>query len=386
MDKENFVLQRYIEKQAIATAFVSNSEILNTKKLIVVIPSRNETALLDTLISLSQNNFEDWDTIAVLCLINFEEHITNSNEIDSKQLIDTLHEFKAKLPYQLFPIGPIAMDQKTGGVGKARKLLMDEAVRIFFSQSNWNGIIVNLDADCLVANNYLTIILGHYNQSNAKPAVCLGFKHRYEFLSQAEIQAGKIYEYHLLRYIELQKKYNYPFAFQTLGSCFAVRALEYCQQGGMNQRKAGEDFYFLHKFSILDQLGEISVEIVLPLARSSDRVPFGTGKAISQIIQGKKWTTYNEEAIQLFIQASQWFSTQENIKLIKPSYIPDALLRFLIDSGLETEITRCLRNTSNQDNFRKQVLRFFSPFILMKWLHFARENGYPDDEIPLNLN
>lgn len=150
----------------------------------------------------------------------------------------------------------------------------------------------------------------------------------------------------------------------------------------MNQRKAGEDFYFLHKFSILDQLGEISAEIVLPLARSSDRVPFGTGKAISQIIQGKKWTTYNEEAIQLFIQASQWFSTQENIKLIKPSYIPDALLRFLIDSGLETEITRCLRNTSNQDNFRKQVLRFFSPFILMKWLHFARENGYPDDEIP----
>lgn len=55
----------------------------------------------------------------------------------------------------------------------------------------------------------------------------------------------------------------------------------------MNQRKAGEDFYFLHKFSILDQLGEINVEIVLPLARSSDRVPFGTGKAISQIIQGK---------------------------------------------------------------------------------------------------
>lgn len=46
----------------------------------------------------------------------------------------------------------------------------------------------------------------------------------------------------------------------------------------MNQRKAGEDFYFLHKFSILDQLGEINVEIVLPLARSSDRVPFGTGK------------------------------------------------------------------------------------------------------------
>lgn len=82
MDKENFVLQRYIEKQAIATAFVSNSEILNTKKLIVVIPSRNETALLDTLISLSQNNFEDWDTIAVLCLINFEEHITNSNVIE----------------------------------------------------------------------------------------------------------------------------------------------------------------------------------------------------------------------------------------------------------------------------------------------------------------
>lgn len=62
----------------------------------------------------------------------------------------------------------------------------------------------------------MTIILGYYNQSNAKPAVCLGFKHRYEFLSQAEIQAGKIYEYHLLRYIELQKNITILLPFKLL--------------------------------------------------------------------------------------------------------------------------------------------------------------------------
>lgn len=50
---------------------------------------------------------------------------------------------------------------------------------------------------------------------------------------------------------------------------------------------------------MLDLLGEIDEALVYPLARVSDRVPFGTGRAVSQIVNGKVWTSYNEEAIKV---------------------------------------------------------------------------------------
>ena len=37
----------------------------------------------------------------------------------------------------------------------------------------------------------------------------------------------------------------------------AVRADAYLRQGGMNRRKAGEDFYFLNKFMVLGGYGEM---------------------------------------------------------------------------------------------------------------------------------
>ena len=57
------------------------------------------------------------------------------------------------------------------------------------------------------------------------------------------------------------------------------RASTYALSGGMNRRKAGEDFYFLHKIGPLGKIVAVRNTAVYPSARLSDRVPFGTGKA-----------------------------------------------------------------------------------------------------------
>ena len=75
-----------------------------------------------------------------------------------------------------------------------------------------------------------------------------------------------------------------------------VRAWAYIEQGGMNRRKAGEDFYFLQKISWLGKVTELSNTTVYPSPRISDRVPFGTGKAIRNFIKSKQQTSYPLQA------------------------------------------------------------------------------------------
>ena len=59
----------------------------------------------------------------------------------------------------------------------------------------------------------------------------------------------------------------------------------YLKMGGMNARSAGEDFYFLQQLQRTSGIAQVAGTIVRPAARSSHRVPFGTGKSISRILQ-----------------------------------------------------------------------------------------------------
>ncbi len=68
----------------------------------------------------------------------------------------------------------------------------------------------------------------------------------------------------------------------------AVRAKTYAKVGGMNRRKAGEDFYFMHKIMPQGEFSEINQTCVFPSCRVSDRVPFGTGRAQTEWLREGK--------------------------------------------------------------------------------------------------
>ena len=86
------------------------------------------------------------------------------------------------------------------------------------------------------------------------------------------------------------------------------------RQGGMNKRQAGEDFYFLHKIIPLGHFGEINTTRVIPSPRPSDRVPFGTGRAVRDYLATHKFETYPLEA---FRDLKQFFSIKPSVDTLR---------------------------------------------------------------------
>jgi hypothetical protein len=352
--------------------------------LVIVIPSYKEDYLFQALESLLLCVRPD-ASIEIIPVLNYPESKAIQNYEFHQKQYNQLLAFAAKHntpQFQIKPIPPIAIKGKHAGVGHARKIGMDEAVRRFFNIGNRAGVILNFDADCTCHEEYLEQVYSYFNQANPKSAVSIDFEHQFELLSGLARRAIVTYELHLRYYIAAQKFIHYPFAFQTLGSCFAVRAEAYCLQGGMNQRQAGEDFYFLHKYSLLNELAEIKRVLVYPSARSSDRVPFGTGKAVIEFFDTQFQWSYSLDAILLFQKLMRWI--KQNIELPYEEWskgleqLSPMLAAFFINQGIVSAFQSFKSNTASSAQCSKKMIQWLSPFRLMKWLHYARTKGYPD--------
>ena len=166
----------------------------------------------------------------------------------------------------------------------------------------------------------------------------------------------------------------------------AVRCDAYQQQGGMNKRKAGEDFYFLQKFIQLGHFMEIKKTRVIPSPRISTRVPFGTGKAIGSIIEQKgTLPTYApasfEDLKSFFTDVPQLFrAKQQHLDQLKSKW-PESIREFLDLADFEHKLAEIQRNTSQSKAFVNRFYRWFNAFLLMKFVHFARDNFH--DNIPV---
>lgn len=359
-------------------------------RMIVVIPSYKEDEwqlTLESLFAQKENNFQT----EVIFLINYPKAQKDACEKFSyqqkKQVEQWMSEHQTRnLRFHCCPV--FEMDSKHAGVGLARKTGMDEAVRRFVSISNPDGVIVCLDADSTVHEHYLNHIHQYFITHPSKDCLSIGFKH---CIPEDDLLASAIdqYEGHLHYYIDAQKAVGYPFAFQTLGSCMAVRAAAYCAQGGMNQRQAGEDFYFMHKYSILGTLGEIATPLVYPAARLSDRVPFGTGKAMKDYVDHGHRFSYSFDAIRI------WGKVIELIPLMREDTTDPQILiasiqttaaEFFIAAGIADQLKHCRQHSATDAAFHKRMMRWFDPFMLMKYLHYMRDHGFPDEELRLVKN
>ena len=240
---------------------------------------------------------------------------------------------------------------KHAGVVLARKIGMDEALRLS------DGIIVNYDADCRCDSNYLTAIEQHFHKHPETPGCSIYFEH--------PPGPADVYELHLRYYVQALRYAGHPCAFHTIGSCMAVRSQVYMEQGGMNKRKAGEDFYFLQKVIALGNYTDLLTTRVIPSARESHRVPFGTGKAVSDQLRGTPALTYPFEA---FEDLKKFFDDVE--------HPPEAMTPFLETHNFLRKLEEIRNNTASADTFRDRFFRWFNGFIAMKYIHFSRDNLY----------
>lgn len=353
----------------------------------IIIPSFHEPRLFVTLKSVfGMQSFQG--VTEVLVVLNHSvaasDDIRNFHTKQYQQLL--LIEQATKTDrIRLKAIQVVELPEKWAGVGMARKIGMDEAIRRF-SKIGKEGILCNIDADCLVNPNYLVEIESQFQQNPTIEAFSLGFIHHTQDCDLLEKEAIACYELHLRLYLNWQKHFKYPFAYHTLGSCFGVRTEAYRRQGGMNRRKAGEDFYFLHKFSVIHKLASIDKVLIYPSGRISDRVPFGTGKSVAQIIEKRQNTesfvSYNPMAIGYFCKGLQTISsTYDDLKyridVWKESNLDPSLKAFLLTKNFQMTLLEIVQNSNNAGSFEKRLARYFDPFLLMKYLHFAEAHFIP---------
>ncbi|HNY45240.1 MAG TPA: glycosyltransferase family 2 protein, partial [Bacteroidales bacterium] len=242
---------------------------------------------------------------------------------------------------------------------------------------------LSLDSDTIVAQNYLEKIYENFLKKDIALANIF-FEHNIESCKVSEeVNAISSYELHLRYYRAALKYSGFPYYYHTLGSAFAVRASTYALQGGMNKRKAGEDFYFLHKLFSLNKNIEISDTCVYPSPRISDRVPFGTGASMRQLskVSGEIFfLTYSLNAFldlkNLFSKVSLFYRIKE-IQLIKEvDSLNIPLKNFLQTVDFADVINEINKNSSNTDSFNKRFFNFFNGFRVMKYLNYSHIEHY----------
>jgi hypothetical protein len=273
---------------------------------------------------------------------------------------------------------------KDAGVGLARKTGMDEALYRYDLLGNPNGYILSFDADSICDVNYFTAIEEAICENPSVKAFDVYFEHP---VSGGDYPA-KVYEgitdYELhLRYVNQFLRFTgFPFAQHTVGSCFGVRADIYAAQGGMNKKKAGEDFYFLHKVIPLGNFIDIHTTRVIPSPRESFRVPFGTGPAISRYLASDtEMQTYSPEC---FTALRQFFKLVPGFFKANPETIyscidllPVSLREFLKFNTLFDILVEINGNSGSRNAFCNRFYRWFDAFRIVKYLNFASREYYP---------
>ena len=241
--------------------------------------------------------------------------------------------------------------------------------------------MVGYDADCRCATNYLGAIERHFEQHPQSPGCSICFEHPLSGMLSAQIyQAVTAYELHLRYYVQALRFSGFPHADFTIGSCMAVRAEAYRGQGGMNKRKAGEDFYFLHKIIPLGGFTALTGTTVYPSPRPSDRVPFGTGKAVRDILSGREIKTYPLEAFldlkRLVDCVPRMYQRERPAEPLGLEELPASMRAFLTEQQFTAALTEICRNVSSEAAFCKRFFQWFDGIRARKFVHHARDRFY----------
>ncbi|MEM7011362.1 MAG: hypothetical protein AAF585_07750 [Verrucomicrobiota bacterium] len=275
------------------------------------------------------------------------------------------------------------LPKKHAGVGLARKIGMDEGCRRLVSVDNEDGVLICFDADSRCDPNYLVEIEALFRENDFCDACSIYFEHPLDGEEHPpEIyDAITLYELHLRYFVHAQRWAGFPLAIQTIGSSMAARCRGYQEQNGMNRRKAGEDFYFLHKFTSLLSVANLNTTRVIPSPRISGRVPFGTGKAVGDWIAAdeSRYLTYSPESFQDLRQFLNHVG--DLFTKYPPPDLPPSIRTFLEHRGFEAHLAEIRRNVSNPGAFVTRFFRWFNAFEVMKFVHHSRDHYHPNCDV-----
>jgi len=368
-------------------------------KSIIVIPAIDEYENIKTLLtSLIKNDKITFQSTLVLFVVNHTVSSAANVKRDNIKTIEYLKNIidkqnnKDELSQAVINSGlhlglvnasseGLELDDKEGGVGLARKIGMDEALKFFDYDSNNKNILICLDADCTASENYILTIRQAFGKTNIS-AGYVNFAH--DKIDDVENYKAIINYEIFLRYYVLGLKYaESPYAYHSIGSTMVCDVESYLKIQGMNKRKAAEDFYFMEKLSKITEIKKIDGTTVYPSSRGSWRVPFGTGKRVTRFLE-KVQNEYLLYAPESFMVLKKWnevfysdeiLSAEEYLNYAKR--INGTLFNFIIENKFEKNCDKILTNTKSINQINKQKRLWFDGFKTLKLIHYLRDSEFP---------
>lgn len=387
------MIPRFIEK------YLNKFETKHTKvylprngnyRAVVVIPCIEEFDNVPILLdSLLEQNKDLLEKTLFLFAVNNAESSPEQIKEDNRKLIKFLQSL---IDYKDYPLNIACLDassegnalpDKEAGVGLARKTGVDASLRLLDYSENSKNIIIYLDADCKVSPNYLEVIYDYF--SNKKiDAGSVYFEH--DIPGNIRTAEGIILYEIFLRYLVLGLRYaGSHFAFHTVGSTICLTPETYVKAGGMNKKPAGEDFYFLEKIAKFTEITGIKGAAVYPSARESYRVPFGTGKSMTEFPKSREkfYDSYNPA---VFTILKNWLTLFNSVTrevhpggiIREAEDIDPVIKKFLDDYNFTGDWQKVLSNTKNNVQLNKQKIFWFDGLKTLRLLHYLRDSKYPN--------
>jgi cellulose synthase/poly-beta-1,6-N-acetylglucosamine synthase-like glycosyltransferase len=383
IDVANRAAARYLDRRRVASRRIKAPPSPRLG-LVIVIPSRNEPDLRPTLGSLLGCARPDCD-VEVLVVVNASDEDGPSVSETNRATLRAARRFSVAnsaaglaVRFLHFPRLPA----RDAGVGLARKLGMDEAVDRLASAGARDGVIACLDADCRCEPDYLRAVVDHFRSNPRTPGCSVYFEHPLGGPLAATLYDGIAhYELYLRYHVRGIRQAGLPYGFHTVGSSMAVRASAYVAQGGMNRRQAGEDFYFAQKLIALGGYSDLLTTRVVPSPRVSDRVPFGTGRAMHRWIEDAGQAVLVDPP-RAYRDLGRLVERVDRLYGADPAdpgllhSIPRALREFLTENGFPCAVAQIQRNTASPRTFRARFFRWFNAFRAIKYIRFASAHGY----------
>lgn len=380
-------VQRYLDKRGAEGPWRLEGALPGPVRGAIVIPSLAEAdSLFLTLQSLAQNPRAWLARFLVIVVVNHGEQAEAESRQQNVADLARLSAYAPDSPLNLAWVDAASFGQeipdKLAGVGFARKLGMDLALTAL----DWRTepLLVCLDADTLVAGNYLETIDRHFQQSACGAAV---LPYRHQPAADPAMQAAiERYELFLRSYVYGLKLAGSPYAFDTVGSAMACRAMAYVRCGGMNSRRAGEDFYFLQKIAKTDGVSPLSGTTVSPAPRISARVPFGTGRSMARLLDGERQAVLFYP-VEVFKVLAEWLQAvgdgldrEGEAMLLAAEAVSPHLATYLRTLDWLATWAKIRKNHLSRTQRLQAFHAWFDGFRSLRLIHLLCENGHPRGE------
>ncbi|MGI9284688.1 MAG: hypothetical protein ACR2P1_04815 [Pseudomonadales bacterium] len=268
------------------------------------------------------------------------------------------------------------------GVGLARKIGADIACQLYYAGKIAKPWIFTTDADVVLPLDYFNAT------ANVSQAAAFIFSYQHSRPSDPkQALAIDLYDYSLRYYTSALQWAGSPYAFQTVGSTLAIHAEHYAKVRGFPKRSAGEDFYILNKLRKTGAIVSLNEPVIKVSARISNRTPFGTGAALSQIMELENpehdYVFYHPKVFELlrqFLHALPDIWQQAN-PAISEAIENEKLLHVLQSLDIESGIQHAITHSKTLEGFLKHMHDWFDAFRTLKLIHGLRDAYYPSINI-----